>query len=48
MSRGMISLIILAIVLVGGFSGFGGGPFYGAGYYGSTAVAVSAWCWLLC
>ena len=32
MSLGTILLIILAIVLLGGFSGFGGGPFYGTGY----------------
>ena len=34
MSVGMIILIILVIVLLGGFSGLGGGPFYGTGYYG--------------
>ena len=34
MSVGTIILIILVIVLLGGFSGFGGGPFYGTGYYG--------------
>jgi hypothetical protein len=28
------SFIILVIALLGGFSGVGGGPFYGAGYYG--------------
>jgi hypothetical protein len=30
-SLGTILLIILIIVLLGGFSGFGGGPFYGIG-----------------
>ena len=34
MSIGTILLIILVIALLGGFSGLGGGPFYGTGYYG--------------
>src|SRR5262249_32457521 len=34
MSIGTIILIILIIALLGGFSGIGGGPFYGTGYYG--------------
>jgi hypothetical protein len=34
MSIGTILIIILVILLLGGFSGFGGGPFYGTGYYG--------------
>jgi uncharacterized membrane protein YfcA len=34
MSIGAIILIILIIALLGGFSGVGGGPFYGTGYYG--------------
>jgi len=34
MSLGTIILIILIIALLGGFSGIGGGPFYGTGYYG--------------
>jgi hypothetical protein len=29
MSLGVIILIILVILLLGGFSGLGGGPFYG-------------------
>src|ERR1700733_7770669 len=33
-SIGTIILIILVIALLGGFSGIGGGPFYGTGYYG--------------
>src|SRR3984957_20399343 len=33
-SIGTIILIILVIALLGGFSGVGGGPFYGTGYYG--------------
>lgn len=31
MSIGTILLIILVIALLGGFSGLGGGPFYGTG-----------------
>ena len=34
MSLGTILLIIIVIALLGGFSGLGGGPFYGTGYYG--------------
>jgi len=41
MSLGTILLVILVIALLGGFSGIGGGPFYGTGY---TAAAVLAWC----
>ena len=33
MRVGTIILIILVIALLGGFSGLGGGPFYGTGYY---------------
>jgi hypothetical protein len=33
MSIGTILLIILVLILLGGFSGLGGGPFYGTGYY---------------
>ena len=39
MSIGTIILIILVIALLGGFSGIGGGPFYGTGYYGGGASA---------
>jgi hypothetical protein len=45
MSLGTILLIILVIALLGGFSGFGGGPFYGTGY---TVAAGSASCLLSC
>src|SRR5665213_3069972 len=38
MSLGTILLIVLVIVLLGGFSGFGGGPFYGTGYYGGGGL----------
>ena len=34
MTVGKILLIIHVIALLGGFSGWGGGPFYGTGYYG--------------
>jgi hypothetical protein len=40
MSLGTILLIILVIVLLGGFSGFGGGPFYGTGYYGGGGLGL--------
>jgi hypothetical protein len=49
MSVGTILLILLVIVLLGGFSGFGGGPFYGTGYYGGGGlglILVIGWCWL--
>ena len=39
MSIGTIVLIILIILLLGGFSGVGGGPWYGAGYYDATLAA---------
>jgi hypothetical protein len=35
-----IILIILVIALVGGFSGVGGGPFYGTGYYGGGGLGL--------
>ena len=38
MSLGTIILIILVIALLGGFSGVGGGPFYGTGYYGGGGL----------
>jgi Protein of unknown function (DUF3309) len=44
MSIGTILLIILVIALLGGFTGLGGGPFYGTGYYGGGGLAAS---WLL-
>jgi hypothetical protein len=33
-------LIILIIALLGGFSGVGGGPFYGTGYYGGGGLGL--------
>jgi len=40
MSLGTIVLIILIIALLGGFSGIGGGPFYGTGYYGGGGLGL--------
>ena len=40
MSIGTILLIILIIALLGGFSGLGGGPFYGTGYYGGDGLGL--------
>jgi uncharacterized membrane protein YedE/YeeE len=40
MSIGTILLIILVVALLGGFSGFGGGPFYGTGYYGGGGLGL--------
>ena len=40
MSLGTILLIILIIALLGGFSGIGGGLFYGTGYYGGGALGT--------
>jgi hypothetical protein len=39
-SLGTVLLIILIIALLGGFSGFGGGPFYGTGYYGGGGLGL--------
>jgi len=40
MSLGTILLIILVIALLGGFSGIGGGNFYGTGYYGGGGLGL--------
>ena len=40
MSLGTIILIILVIALLGGFTGIGGGPFYGTGYYGGGGLGT--------
>jgi hypothetical protein len=48
MSLGTILLIILVIVLLGGFSGFGGGPFYGTATTvaaGLASYSLSCWSW---
>jgi Protein of unknown function (DUF3309) len=39
-TAGSILLIILVIALLGGFSGLGGGPFYGTGYYGGGGLGL--------
>jgi len=40
MSIGTILLIVLVIALLGGFSGIGGGNFYGTGYYGGGGLGL--------
>ena len=40
MSLGTILLMVLVIALLGGFSGIGGGPFYGTGYYGGGGLGL--------
>lgn len=40
MSLGTVLLIVLIIALLGGFSGVGGGPFYGTGYYGGGGLGL--------
>jgi hypothetical protein len=40
MSLGTILIIILIIALLGGFSGLGGGRFYGTGYYGGGGLGL--------
>jgi hypothetical protein len=40
MSVGTIILIILIVALLGGFSGIGGGRFYGTGYYGGGGLGL--------
>jgi len=40
MSVGTIILIILIIALLGGFTGIGGGRFYGTGYYGGGGLGL--------
>jgi hypothetical protein len=40
MSVGLILLIVLIIALLGGFSGIGGGRFYGTGYYGGGGLGL--------
>ncbi len=40
MSIGTILLIVLVVALLGGFSGLGGGPFYGTGYYGGGGIGA--------
>ena len=33
-------LVVLIIALLGGFSGLGGSPFYGTGYYGGGGLGL--------
>lgn len=40
MSLGTILVIILIIILLGGFSGIGGAPFYGTGYHGGGLIGL--------
>jgi len=40
MSIGTILLVVLVIALLGGFSGIGGGHFYGTGYYGGGGLGL--------
>jgi len=40
MSVWTIIFVILVIALLGGFSGIGGGPFYGTGYYGGGGLGL--------
>jgi hypothetical protein len=40
MSLGTILLILLVVALLGGFSGIGGGRFYGTGYYGGGGLGL--------
>jgi hypothetical protein len=40
MSIGTILLIVLVVLLLGGFSGLGGGRFYGTGYYGGGGLGL--------
>jgi hypothetical protein len=40
MSIGMIVLVVVIIALLGGFSGIGGGRFYGTGYYGGGGLGL--------
>jgi len=40
MSTWTIVLIVLVIALLGGFSGLGGGQFYGTGYWGGGGLGL--------
>ena len=35
-----VLIIILVIILIGGFAGIGGAPFYGVGYYGGGGLGL--------
>ncbi|OQM74991.1 DUF3309 family protein [Manganibacter manganicus] len=40
MTLGTILIIVLILILLGGFSGLGGAPFYGTGYYGGGGLGL--------
>ena len=40
MSIGTIVLVVLIVALLGGFSGIGGGRFYGTGIYGGGGLGL--------
>lgn len=40
MSVGTVLLIILVLILLGGFRDWGSGPFYGTSYYGGSGLAL--------
>ncbi len=40
MSIGTILLVILIVALLGGFTGIGGGRFYGTGVYGGGGLSL--------
>jgi hypothetical protein len=41
MTIGTVLLIVLIIALLGGFSGIGGGRFYGTGRYGGGGLGLA-------
>jgi hypothetical protein len=41
MSIAAVILAILVVVLLGGLSGIGGGPFYGTGYWGGGGLGLA-------
>jgi hypothetical protein len=41
MTIGTVLLVVLIIALLGGFSGIGGGRFYGTGHYGGGGFGVA-------
>lgn len=40
MSLGAILIVILILILLGGFGPWGGRPFYGTGYYGGGGLGL--------
>jgi hypothetical protein len=40
MSVGLVILIVVVLLLFGGFSGLGGRPFYGTGYAGGGVLGL--------